>query len=135
MTQPATTQVVTQDPVSMDQVRRVAELASLQLTEAELPLMQRDLNNILAYVDQLRAIDTTGIEPMAQIADLLPALAPLNHGESLRPDAIRPSPSRARRHDRSPRNRRPLLQSPQSHRPLTATLFVIPEGNLHLLVP
>jgi aspartyl-tRNA(Asn)/glutamyl-tRNA(Gln) amidotransferase subunit C len=44
-------------------VRRVAELAALELTEAETALLQHDLAAILAYVDQLASVDTCGVPP------------------------------------------------------------------------
>jgi aspartyl-tRNA(Asn)/glutamyl-tRNA(Gln) amidotransferase subunit C len=78
------------DAVSIDQVRRVAELANLELTAAEEPRMARDLNAILGHVAQLAALDTTGIEPMAQVADVLGAIDN-GEGDALRQDAIHPS--------------------------------------------
>jgi aspartyl-tRNA(Asn)/glutamyl-tRNA(Gln) amidotransferase subunit C len=49
------------------EVRRVAELANLSLTDQEVGRMQRDLDSILEYMDQLNALDTSGVEPMAQV--------------------------------------------------------------------
>lgn len=77
--------------VSMEEVERVAELANLDLAADEKPRMQRDLNAILEYVAHLNELDTTGIEPMAQVSDLLDAGADTGHGEALRVDALRPS--------------------------------------------
>ena len=82
------------EPVTLEQVQRVAELANLELTPAEQPRMQRDLNAILTYVAQLSQLDTTGIEPMAQVGEMLgDALDfhPNAAGATLRPDAIRPA--------------------------------------------
>jgi aspartyl-tRNA(Asn)/glutamyl-tRNA(Gln) amidotransferase subunit C len=81
--------------VSMEEVERVAELANLDLMADEKPRMQRDLNAILEYAAQLNELDTTGIEPMAQVADLLDVGADLGHGAELRVDALRPSLDRA----------------------------------------
>ncbi len=47
----------------------VADLANLELTEAERPRMVRDLNSILDYIDRLNQLDTTNVEPMAQVSD------------------------------------------------------------------
>ena len=47
----------------------VADLANLELTEAERPAMVRDLNSILDYMDRLNELDTSKIEPMAQVSD------------------------------------------------------------------
>ncbi len=79
--------------VSLERVQRVAELANLDLTADEQPRMQRDLNAILAYVAQLGELDTTGVEPMAQVGDVL-SFNPDAAGAELRPDAIRASVDR-----------------------------------------
>ena len=50
-------------------VTYVADLANLELTEAERPRMVRDLNSILEYIDRLNQLDTAGVEPMAQVSD------------------------------------------------------------------
>jgi aspartyl-tRNA(Asn)/glutamyl-tRNA(Gln) amidotransferase subunit C len=81
--------------VSIEEVERVAELANLDLAADEKPRMQRDLNAILEYVAQLNELDTAGIEPMAQVADLLDEGADSGHGRALRVDALRPSLDRA----------------------------------------
>ena len=80
--------------VTLDDVRHVAALANLQLTAEEEPRMQRDLNAILEHVAQLQALDTTGVEPLAQVEQLLQR-APALGGASLRVDAVRPSVDRA----------------------------------------
>lgn len=46
-------------------VRRVASLARIHLEEEEIARLQGELNGILAWVEQLQAVDTTGVEPMA----------------------------------------------------------------------
>ena len=48
-------------------VQRIAELARLELTESELDLFTRQLGDILTYVEQIRALDTTGVAPTSQI--------------------------------------------------------------------
>jgi aspartyl-tRNA(Asn)/glutamyl-tRNA(Gln) amidotransferase subunit C len=48
-------------------VNRIAELARLELTEAELELFTRQLGDILTYVEQIRALDTTGVAPTSQV--------------------------------------------------------------------
>jgi aspartyl-tRNA(Asn)/glutamyl-tRNA(Gln) amidotransferase subunit C len=48
-----------------DQVRWVAHLARLDLGEAELETMTRQLSAILEYVDQLQKINTDNVEPLA----------------------------------------------------------------------
>ncbi len=50
-------------------VAYVADLANLELTEAERAGMVRDLNSILDYVDLLNELDTSNVPPMAQVSD------------------------------------------------------------------
>ncbi len=57
--------------VSLDDVRRVAELANLDLTADEQSRMRRDLNAILDHVAQLAELDTAQIAPMAQVSEVL----------------------------------------------------------------
>jgi aspartyl-tRNA(Asn)/glutamyl-tRNA(Gln) amidotransferase subunit C len=76
--------------VTLEEVRRVAELANLELTPAEEPRMQRDLNAILGHVAQLGELNTTGIEPMAQVGDVL-GNTQEGFGAFLRLDTVRPS--------------------------------------------
>lgn len=78
-TTPATPRVAAED------VKRVAELAYLELTAEEEVRMQRDLNAILGYIDQLNELDTSAVEPMAQVAEVLGG-APV----ALRPDTSQP---------------------------------------------
>ena len=49
--------------ISRDDVAHVARLARLALTDAELERMREQLNAILAHIDALRAVDTTGVKP------------------------------------------------------------------------
>jgi aspartyl-tRNA(Asn)/glutamyl-tRNA(Gln) amidotransferase subunit C len=51
--------------LSLDQVKKVAALARLELSDADLGTMANQLNAILGYVDQLAAVPTDGVEPMA----------------------------------------------------------------------
>jgi len=93
--------------VSMEEVERVAELANLDLDDDEKPQMQRNLNAILGYVAQLNELDTAGIEPMAQVSDLLNHLddsagQDAGHGVSLRADAVRASLDRAQVMEEAP---------------------------------
>ena len=46
-------------------VRRVASLARIRLDEGEVARMRDELNGILSWVEQLRAVDTEGVEPMS----------------------------------------------------------------------
>lgn len=51
--------------LSIDQVRAIAALARIELAEPEADALQQQLNGILAMVDEMLAVDTAGIEPMA----------------------------------------------------------------------
>ena len=51
--------------LSLDEVRKVAKLARLEMSDADLATMQKQLSAILEYVDQLQALNTDGVEPMA----------------------------------------------------------------------
>ncbi len=55
--------------VTEKDVLYVADLANLELTEAERGRMVRDLNSILEYIDRLNQLDTTNVPPMAQTAN------------------------------------------------------------------
>ena len=79
--------------VTAEEVRRVAELANLQLTPEEETRMARDLGAILGHVAQLAELDTENVEPMAQVSDVL-GLVSDGAGTALRSDAVRPSVDR-----------------------------------------
>jgi aspartyl-tRNA(Asn)/glutamyl-tRNA(Gln) amidotransferase subunit C len=53
--------------ITEKEVRYVAGLANLQLTDAEVHKLQADLDGILEHMDKLKEIDTAGVEPMAQV--------------------------------------------------------------------
>jgi aspartyl-tRNA(Asn)/glutamyl-tRNA(Gln) amidotransferase subunit C len=53
--------------ITEKEVRYVAGLANLTLTDAEVAKLQGDLDGILEHFDQLNRADTSGIEPMAQV--------------------------------------------------------------------
>ena len=50
--------------ISTDDVKHVAKLARLELTENEINKYSKQLGDILKYVEQMNEVDTTGIEPM-----------------------------------------------------------------------
>jgi aspartyl-tRNA(Asn)/glutamyl-tRNA(Gln) amidotransferase subunit C len=53
--------------ITESEVRYVAGLANLTLTQDEIGRMAHDLDEILTYVDKLNELDTTAVEPMAQV--------------------------------------------------------------------
>jgi len=56
--------------LTLDQVRWVAHLARLELSDTELAAMTRDLSAIVDYVNQLQQVDTEGVEPLAHVMEL-----------------------------------------------------------------
>jgi aspartyl-tRNA(Asn)/glutamyl-tRNA(Gln) amidotransferase subunit C len=56
--------------LSLDDVRRIAELARIEVPEEGVAALQHDLNGIFGLIEQMRAVDTTGVEPMAHAIDL-----------------------------------------------------------------
>jgi aspartyl-tRNA(Asn)/glutamyl-tRNA(Gln) amidotransferase subunit C len=56
--------------LTADDVRWVAHLARLQLTDDELATMTRQLSAIVAYVDQLAQVNTDGVEPLAHALEV-----------------------------------------------------------------
>jgi aspartyl-tRNA(Asn)/glutamyl-tRNA(Gln) amidotransferase subunit C len=53
--------------ITEQEVRYVAGLANLRLTDAEVVRLQADLDGILEHMDKLNEVDTSGVEPMAQV--------------------------------------------------------------------
>jgi aspartyl-tRNA(Asn)/glutamyl-tRNA(Gln) amidotransferase subunit C len=60
--------------LSDDQVRRIARLARIALQPGESAAVTERLNRVLALVDEMRRVDTTGVEPMAHAQDLVQPL-------------------------------------------------------------
>jgi aspartyl-tRNA(Asn)/glutamyl-tRNA(Gln) amidotransferase subunit C len=65
--------------LSLDDVRRIARLARIEVTDVEAAAVRGELNGILGLVEQLQAADTRGIEPMSHARDV---------GLRLREDAV-----------------------------------------------
>lgn len=53
--------------LSEKEVRYVAGLANLNLSEEEVERMSREMSEILTHMDKLNELDTSGVEPMAQV--------------------------------------------------------------------
>jgi aspartyl-tRNA(Asn)/glutamyl-tRNA(Gln) amidotransferase subunit C len=70
--------------ITEEEVRRVAELGNLALTAEEIARMAQDLSGILVHVDKLNELDTSGVEPMAQV------LYDADETATLREDVERP---------------------------------------------
>ena len=53
--------------VDADTVRRIAHLARIAVTDAEVPHLQGELNAMLSFVEQLSEVDVSGVEPMTSV--------------------------------------------------------------------
>jgi aspartyl-tRNA(Asn)/glutamyl-tRNA(Gln) amidotransferase subunit C len=56
--------------LSHDDVRHIAKLARLNLSDEEVEKFSKELTSILKYVDKLQEVDTKGVEPTAQVTGL-----------------------------------------------------------------
>jgi aspartyl-tRNA(Asn)/glutamyl-tRNA(Gln) amidotransferase subunit C len=68
--------------LSPSDVKRIAHLARMEITEAEAAHALGELNDIFGMIERLQSVDTTGIEPMSH---------PLGGGQRLREDAAVPA--------------------------------------------
>jgi aspartyl-tRNA(Asn)/glutamyl-tRNA(Gln) amidotransferase subunit C len=66
-------------------VKRIADLARLELTSEELDLFTRQLGDILTYVEQIRALDTTGVAPTSHVLN-----RPVDRDDTPGPTLTRP---------------------------------------------
>ncbi len=62
-----------------DDIRKIAHLARLNLSESDIALYTPQLSNILQFIEQLNQVDTANVEPLAH---------PLDISQRLRPDEI-----------------------------------------------
>lgn len=58
------------EKISKEEVKRIAQLARLELSEAEVEKYQKELSAILGYVDVLTGVDTSKVAATANIAGL-----------------------------------------------------------------
>jgi len=56
--------------LTLDDVHRIAHLARIEIDEAAAREVHRKLEAIFAMINELQAVDTTGIEPMAHAMDV-----------------------------------------------------------------
>lgn len=56
--------------ISTNDVRHLAALSNLQLSDDEVTALQLDLGNILTYIEQLGSLDTSHVEPTYQVTAL-----------------------------------------------------------------
>lgn len=56
--------------IDTNEVKKIAHLARLQVNEQEAQLYAESLSRILGLIEQMNAVDTTGVEPMAHPLDM-----------------------------------------------------------------
>ncbi|MFH1427718.1 MAG: Asp-tRNA(Asn)/Glu-tRNA(Gln) amidotransferase subunit GatC [Patescibacteria group bacterium] len=52
------------------EIKKIADLARLELTDEELKTYGSQLSDVLEYIDQLKEVDTSDVQPTAQVTDL-----------------------------------------------------------------
>ena len=65
--------------IEQDEIEKIANLARVRISEAQIGEVTQRITEILGMVDQLQAVETTGIEPMAN---------PLDATQQLRADKV-----------------------------------------------
>jgi aspartyl-tRNA(Asn)/glutamyl-tRNA(Gln) amidotransferase subunit C len=56
--------------LSLEEVQAIAELARIEVSQADAAALQQQLNAIFGMIERMRAVDTAGVEPMAHAMDL-----------------------------------------------------------------
>ena len=62
--------------LSLDDVKRIAMLARLSITEAEAEQTLGELNGVFALIEQMRSANTKDVEPMSHAQDVMLRLRP-----------------------------------------------------------
>jgi aspartyl-tRNA(Asn)/glutamyl-tRNA(Gln) amidotransferase subunit C len=70
--------------ITRDEVLKIAELANLHLPEAEVEAFTVRFQRILDYVEKLREVDTSGIEPTSHVAVAAPGDPELSRADQVR---------------------------------------------------
>lgn len=81
--------------LSTEDVLRIAELARLELTADEVTLFTRQLTAILHYVEQIQALDTTGVSPTSHVLQQPFEREDVPHHTLPRPAALANAPDAA----------------------------------------
>lgn len=74
--------------LTLEQVRRVADLARIEVSDAEANATLGHLNGIFTLIEAMQAVDTRGVEPMAHAQDVAQRLRPDEVTEVDRRDAF-----------------------------------------------
>lgn len=72
--------------LSKDDVRHIAKLARLRLTDEEVAKLATQLTSILQYVDMLKEVNTDGVPPTAQVTGIVNAF----REDTVRKDGVAP---------------------------------------------
>lgn len=72
--------------LTLEQVRRIAHLARIEISDDEAQSTLGHMNGIFALIEEMQAVDTKGVEPMAHAQEL---------AQRLRPDEVSESDRRA----------------------------------------
>ena len=94
--------------ISREDVERVAELAYLNLSEAELEIYRAQIDEILEYIGKLSELDTTEVEPMAQVL-----AADQTADATLREDVVKPCGTAAEIFEQAPDPEAPYFRVPK----------------------
>ena len=86
------------------EIRKIAHLARLGINADDIPEYSRNLSDILAFVEQLNAVDTTGVEPLAH---------PLEATQRLRADEVTETDNRENFQQVAPETESGLYLVPQ----------------------
>lgn len=79
--------------INEDSVRHIAKLARLSLTDEETKRFAHDLSKVVTYVEQLKELDTEGVEPMVGAVELLKELrVDQNVDSGLRTEMLKNAP-------------------------------------------
>ena len=73
-------------PLTVDEIKRIAHLARIALSDEEAGRLQHQFGGIFALIEQMQAVDTAGIEPMSHAQDV---------SLRMRPDAVTEADQRA----------------------------------------
>jgi aspartyl-tRNA(Asn)/glutamyl-tRNA(Gln) amidotransferase subunit C len=56
--------------LSLEEIKKVAKLSKLELTDEEMKKYQTELSGILDFFEKLKEVDTDGVEPLSQVTGL-----------------------------------------------------------------
>ncbi|MDP3088019.1 MAG: Asp-tRNA(Asn)/Glu-tRNA(Gln) amidotransferase subunit GatC [Methylotenera sp.] len=99
--------------LSIEDIKKVAHLARIEVSESDAVATLAKLTGILRLIEQMQAVDTTGIEPMSHSQDL---------SQRLREDVVTKSNLR----DEFQKNA-PLLGNGSSELAVSAGLYLVPK--------